>query len=220
MTRNQIRDIILQRCGNWDDTDLDTLIVTEMDLFQTEILEGGPLRPRFLLSEEMYISTTIGERRIPLPSAPNPADFLEEWEYGSLWRYDSTADDPWIEIPKEDYDIALERYPGSGEPKFYDLTGDYFRLVPAPDAVYQLRMMCYLKQTLPSALADGDSSNAWMDNFPGWIIGGVGKVIAGQYIRDMETASFFQNMEAQAQARAQSLIVASEEINKSRRMGD
>ena len=153
---------VAYRLGNR--TDLNTRILSVMDLVQSDILEKDSFLPWFLLSEDSTIQTTSGEERIALPS-----DFLREYELGALWLYDSTADRKWTPLKKDFHDSLRAARGGtleaSGKPTRYDLSGGYFRLTPVPDAVYTLQMKYYQADALPSAVG-ATGENQWLKYAP------------------------------------------------------
>lgn len=155
--------LVKQRLGNRVDS-LDAQIVTEMVLAQT-ILEGSDFLPWFLLTEFSVNTTTANEERVPLPS-----NFLREYEEGSLYVYDSTQSDPWIELGKEDDETLradTDLVGTTGQPKKYSVTGNYIRLKPTPDTTYTLRMLYYKYDTAPES---GGAENQWLKYAPDWLI--------------------------------------------------
>jgi hypothetical protein len=215
MTRAQFITLLKQRLYNNTDSALDAIIVSEMDLVQSTALEGAEFYPWFLLSEFVTSYTTAGERRMALPS-----DFLAEWEDGTLWIYDeSSSDDKWIELWKDDYDALLARYPGEGKPVAYAQDNGYFYLFPQPDAIHTLKMRYYQKQTLPSDLADGET-NLWLTQASDWFLTETGYTISAFHLdlRDLEVK--FDKARAESKRRLYVKHVALEEQNIHRTMGD
>jgi len=163
MDRGTAIQEIAYRLGNR--TDLNARILSVMDQVQADILEKDTFLPWFLLSEDKYITTTSGEERVPLPTG-----FLREYEGGTLWYYDSTADVPWTPLIKDEHQdlrSALgDTIDSPGAPAYYALTGSYFRLAPVPDAAYTLYIKAWIADTLPSALLNDTTSNLWLTNAP------------------------------------------------------
>lgn len=158
-----------------------------------EMFEKGPDYPWFLLSEESEIMTSIGERRIPLPT-----DFLAEYEEGALYYDDETGDK--IELVKHDLDYLNRIYDttATGAPEAYSLDGQYFRIFPLPDLRYQLKMLYYKKDVDPSLISTG-ATNQWLTYAPECLIGAAGKVLASG-LRDNVAIAFFDSMEAKGRA--------------------
>lgn len=94
-------------------TDLEAAIIDELQQAQIEHEEeflASP--PWFLLEEISSASTVAGEERLPVPE-----NFLQECEQGTLWVYDSSEDDPWIELPKGFYENLKAYYTTQERPK-------------------------------------------------------------------------------------------------------
>lgn len=153
-------------------------------------LEKRPVLPHWLVSEVSDITTTINEERVHVP-----ADFLREYEDpdggDQLWYFNpSAADtDKWTVVVKSDMETLREAYPGSGPPKLYALTEDYFRIGPTPDDTYTLKMIYYKKD----ALLTTNIENAWLANMPDLLIGRAGMQMAEAF-RDTQAWSYFNNM--------------------------
>lgn len=191
MDRDAAVALIARRLGNR--TDLNSDIVTELGYSQTILEQDAAITPWFLTSERSTASTTADEERIELPS-----DFLREYEYGTLWVYDSTEDDPWIELAKDDYDDLVSYHKGAtGQPVSYALVGKYFRLFPTPDDAYTLKMI-YIKQD--DALSAGSTENEWLKYAPYLLCGHTGMAMAA-YLQNKIAYAMFEKMEADARKR-------------------
>lgn len=222
MTRDQAIAIILARCGKrQNDTFLQAQCVLEMTLKQETTLEGADFKPWFLLSEYMHALTGENEPRVPLPT-----NFLEELEEGILWVQAPGAT-AYTRLIRDDLDILEERYLDCdpGVPQAYALAGKDAVLFPTPADAYPLKMRCYLREpkleyAYGAAAASDDTTNEWLTQAPDWLIGEVGAVIAGQYIKDAPTAEQFAMEAAKGRARLYVAHVAREEMNRQRSMGD
>lgn len=222
MTRDQAIAIILARCGRrQNDTFLQTQAVLEMALKQETTLEGADFKPWFLLSEYMHALTGANEPRIPLP-----ANFLEELEEGILWVQAPGAT-TYTKLVRDDLDILEERYIDSepGVPEAYAIAGKDAVLFPTPADAYPMKMRCYLREpTLDYAYGEATNAdpttNEWLTHAADWLIGEVGAVIAGQYIKDEPTAAKFAEEAMKGRARLYVAHVAREEANRQRSMGD
>lgn len=175
-------------------------------------LEAGPIRPWFLKEDRAYTSTTIGESRILLPS-----NFLEEDEDSALW-YSPDDGTPDQEIVKDDVDFLIKNQANisgldgngvanPGIPKFYSISGPYFRLFPTPDAAYRIRMIYFKKDTI----LDGNIENSWLKYAPWLLIGEAGlplsvssrdKVAQAEFARLRETGGLTLNTETEARLHA------------------
>ena len=166
-------------------TDLASDITSELQIAQAE-LEKGPTKPWFLVSEDSYKRTTVGEQRLELPS-----DFLEEVEDGVL-RYvpdtpaDNSDESNEVDLVKEDYDILRKNYllNTGGPPEAYCLLGKYFRIFPTPNEAYLIRMI-YFKKALT---LDTNIENEWLEHVPLLLMGSAGLKIATA-LRDSGAAS-------------------------------
>lgn len=162
-------------------TGLTSQIITMMQYVQGDILEQRATLPWFLLEEFSEAETTSGEERLLLP-----ADFLGEYEEGTLWLYTPTADpeDQWEEIEKDFLDNI--KTGETGPPEAYALTNKYFRLAPTPDAVYKIKMVYYKKgQVLSSNI-----ENEWLANAGDLLINLTGVHMAEDLSNDKAQAKF------------------------------
>lgn len=198
MNRGTAIATIAYRLGNR--TDLNTKILSEMDLIQSTLLEQpGALVgdfPWFLLSEMSSSETNVGDERLEVPS-----NMLAEYDQGTLWLYDSTLDDPWVELIKDDYDFLKAQNLGSGKPTHYALVGKYFRLAPIPDAIYPAKMLFWKSDTLPSALANDSATNLWLTHAPDLLIAETAQVMALGHLQNMQLAMAFGAQAKQARDR-------------------
>lgn len=218
MTRDQAIDILLSRLGQrGNDAVLKAAAVLEL-AFAQERLEGDKFKAWFLLSEMQDSVTTAGEERMPLPTG-----FLQEPDAGAMWRLTGVTAAPRVELLKTDYDLGVARYPTSGKPVKYSLSGKYFRLHPTPDAVYNLQSQFYVRDTALTDVygsADGAATNEWLTNASDWLIAETGYILATTYTRDKEAAQAFAEARTLARARVYTETVARIEANYSRQMGD
>lgn len=222
MTRDEAIKIVLSRCGNRvKDTYLQQQCVQELALIQQTKLEGADFKPWFLLSEYMHAVCGRLEARMPLPE-----NFLEELEEGILWV--RAPGQPKFEpLRRDDLDILEERFLDHEPsiPEQYAIVRNYAVLFPTPSQAYPMKVRCYLREPLLT-YAYGDEANQtrktnlWLSEAPDWVIGELGKVIAGQYLKDEATAAKFAEDAATARARLYVNCVAREEMNRQRDMGD
>lgn len=140
-----------------------------MFLYRAQLFyEDWHTLPWWLLSEEQYIDTTAGEERVPLPIG-----FLREFEPTSLWRYDSTATEPYLPLIKKSLGPITsamgDELSASGPPTHYALTNGYFILRPVPDAAYRIKMRSYNRDAAITTLTD-TQSNDWLRYAPNLLI--------------------------------------------------
>lgn len=211
MMRDAAIAILRGRLARYTGTDLDTIIISEMQLKQEE-LEGGDFWPWFLLSSEQSFGTMADDPTVALPTNPR---FIIEWEEGALWRYDASAEESYREIGKNDYDHLRALYPGTGEPKGYDIQGEFLWFAPTPDANYQYRWHYFARD----AVLTTDIENQWLLHAPDWMIAATGRRIAAQVVKDQELAAEFAKDEAAAKIRVLKLDTARKEAQKRRIMG-
>ena len=182
-----LRDVLVTRIANRFQfrTDLDLKIIDEMQNSQIELEEELVNDyPWFLLSEVANIDGTALEERLPLPS-----DFLMEYDEGTLWIFDSTIaakDDQWIELTKGYHDALKAEYTGIDKPIRYSLSGEYFRLYPTPDKVYNFRMLYFKRDTTLT----NNIENQWL-KFAPWLIGGRTGFNLAHSLRDTDNRDFF-----------------------------
>lgn len=182
MTRNEAVSLVQQNLGFKNA--LSSTIITNMQAQQQQ-LELSPTKPWFLLSENSFTNTTVGVRRVALPS-----DFLDEYEEGCLHydRQDSTEPEC---LSKDTYERLAYAYRNerTGEPKAYSLDGNYFNIFPLPDGVYKIQMKYYKK----GASLTTNIENEWLKHIPLLLVGKVGLVVA-EALRDTGAVPFFKSM--------------------------
>lgn len=202
MLRSTAVSLIAQRLGNR--TDLDARIITEMQLVQSTLEEDPTILPWFLITPIARIECRAGDDRLPLPT-----NFIMEHEHGSFWRYDSTAEDKWIEMKKGTMDRLKEEYTGSGPPERYTLVGNTFRLFPTPDIVYEFRMLYHSRDEVLTS----DIENRWLRYAPELIISETGKVISS-YIEQTNAFKLFKESASNAKARLLAMNIARNMANR------
>ena len=217
MTRDEAVDLMMKRLGNWTDTSLRDDIIAEMVQAQETVLEGDVFRPWFLVSEESSIVTTIGDERVALP-----ADFLGLWDFIGLFRYDSTLDDPYVEMNRDDWDDIKSYFNYADKPTHWDIGGNYLLMRPVADAAYPLRFW-YIAKGASLAGTYGDAANienVWLEWASDWLMGETGIVIAEQYLQMRPDAvSRWEKMAQRGRERLRINNVAMEELLKTRIMG-
>ncbi len=209
MTRDEAVTIIKGRLGRPSDTTIDTLILNEMKLAQTQA-ERDRILPWFLLTEISDASTTIDEQRLQVPT-----DFLREFGEGALWHFNDSGNPVWSDMTKEELDYLRQRYStASGAPVSYALVGKYFRLFPTPDQVYTIKMLYYAQDEVLST----NIENQWLKEAPGILVSRTGAVIA-RYLNHPALIAFNADL-LTAQNELVVQETARDEANRSRSMGD
>ena len=203
MTRSQAVALIQQQLGFR--SDLSSEIVTNLQYAQT-LLESGPTKPWFLISEDSYTDTESGESRVPVPT-----DFLQETDQAVLRYVPDDLTDGEVDLKKDDFDVLRKNYLdedtgtiAEGAPESYALVGDYFRIFPTPDDAYRLRMIYYKQDTVLSS----DVENGWLKWAPFLLIGKAGGMIASA-LRDPAAVGTFQRWEQEGR-----LLLASQSTDR------
>lgn len=154
------------------------------DLAQTT-LEQTPEKPWFLLSEDSYADTTLGDGRVLLPS-----NFLAEEEEAVLRYVPTDTTQKEVPLVRDDYDQLRSYYAGkTGKPESYSLLGGYFYIFPIPDGIYRLRMIYYKKGIRLTANVE----NEWLKEAPMLFMGTAGQLVAEGPLRDMKAADIFKS---------------------------
>lgn len=180
MTRDEAVSIIKGRLARWNDTVLTNHIIVELKQAQQRAEMDATL-PWFLLTESSYAATVVDEERVEVP-----ADFLREAEEDALWL--EATDGTWVQLKKDDYASIRNRWTESDQPRRYALVGEYFRLRPVPDAVYNLHMIYYGKDAVLST----NIENKWLLHTPELLIADAGAIIAARYVRNEPAAAEFR----------------------------
>lgn len=208
MTRDEAVSIIQQQLGFR--TDLSSEIVTNLKLAQT-MLEVGPTRPWFLVTEQMSITTTAEEQRLIVPS-----NMLAEIDNTRLVYIPDDEEEAAVDLKKEDYD-QLEydyREEEAGPPAAYALLGDYFRLFPVPDDAYTIKIIVYGR----ADTLDSNIENGWLKWVPYALIGKAGAQIATA-VRDATALATFREWERDGRLALAGMDVARDVANRVLQMG-
>lgn len=146
---------------------------------------GGIFFPSFLQGTLNTINTVIGVETIDFANL-----YLGEVEESALWIFDPNAaatEGQWTELRKDSMDFIYEANPGSGRPKVYAIQGQYIRLRPVPDAIYQMRFVAY-EADIPLV---PNITNKWLTYAPGLLIAEAGRHMATG-LRDQGALAFYQ----------------------------
>lgn len=181
-------------------TDLSSQLITSLKLAQI-MLERGPTKPWFLLTEAATIRTTIDEPRVALPS-----DFLMEEDNVHLYYVPDDTTLPPVKLVKDEFDVLKENYKEAeaDKPQAYALIGNYFYLFPTPDDLYTIEM----RYNAQDDLFDADIENGWLKYNPYVLIGKAGWLVARSINNDV-AASTFMSMEKEGR-----LVLAADDIER------
>lgn len=213
MLRSAAVSLIQQQLGFR--SDLSSEIITNLQHAQV-MLEAGPTKPWFLISEDSYIDTVADEPRLALPT-----DFLEEVDSAVLRYVPDDLTDGEVDLRKDDYDILRKNYRDTttgtteaGTPEAYALQGSYFWLFPTPDDEYRIRMIYYKRDTTLST----DVENGWLKWVPYLLIGKAGGMIAAA-LRDPAAVGTFRAWEQEGRLLLSSQNTARDMGNQTMQMG-
>jgi len=213
MTKQEALDLIKLRLGSRADTDLDALVLAELNSSQIE-LEGTEPLLWFCLTENAMHDTVAGEARIPVPT-----DFVTETDEMAL----EISSDGGVTFPDEltkgSYDAIRAKYGDTtGIPEAYALVGQNFILGPVPDDVYVVRMKYQGRDTAMSSLALSET-NEWLTQASDYVVNHAGVAVA-TWIKDGDAAQAFGARFMAAKTRLTTLATSREEANRDRQMGD
>lgn len=175
-------------------------------------LDATLVRPRFLLQEysDVAFVTTAGTRTVAIPTG-----FLQDAELdGGLYIYDSTLDDPYVELTKAEPAYVRGAFVESEQPTHYGIQGTNLVFGGVPDAAYDLRWFAYFKDN--AAISGGDT-NLWLTHRPFLIIAEAGVHIASA-TRSPSLDYFSQLLKAERQA-LEATVVVDQEADSSASMG-
>jgi hypothetical protein len=214
MNRTQIISLVLARLGRQEGNSyLTAQAELELTLIQ-ETLEGGAFLPWFLLSDETELTYTANNRSVSLS-----AGFLREYEDFPLYHYDSTQDDAYTKLEKDEFDYLEGRYGENATgtvPKEYSLQGDQYQLFPTPTESGVLRYKCYERE---AELTDSVLTNAWTANAPDLLVAELGTVMAG-YMKDAERLQMFIAQRGVAMQRLVAFDIARQQALRDAQRGD
>lgn len=203
MTKSEMVTLLGWRLGDRDD--MEGRIDAELPYVQEYILEAKEWLPWFLLKEDNSLATGVGTRAVALP-----ADFLLEVEEGGLYL---TRDGEIVrKLRKMDFNVALEKLSGEGEPEAYSTFGDSIQLFPIPTEALGLAFTYYAKGDLISG------TSKWYTHAGDVIAAEVGRILAEKHIKDANAAAAFALDAQTAWNRLYHKHVAMTELNIERGM--
>lgn len=218
MTPDNAVSTIKGQLGNWTSTSIDTWCINEMNA-AVRRLQRGPELPWFLYEDTDHASTNLtlpaNTERVALPS--NFLREAEEMVQSCVYKYEAGLDDVWTPLVKRDYSRIKVENPGVGVTYYYDIIGSYLYARYVPQEALTLRLIYFKKDT---EIAAGSTETLWLANAPDLIIAEAGKVIAAQYLKDAEAAERFAARANEERALLMNEIIARNEANYMREMGD
>lgn len=226
MTRDDAVTLILNRVGQRGgafgaaDAVLGAQVITEMQQQQDELEKSDLGTMPWFLSQEYTDASFV--TAIGVTTVAHPPRFLRELDEVrvALFYQDTTIldDDQWVPIEKEDYDVLKTALGGEspGKPQGYCWIGEAFRLFPIPDAVYQLKVLAYIGDTVLTT----NIENKWLKYAGRVLIGKTGEAVAGVGIRDDEAKAYFTDMATKGLAGLIRDNVARAEAGRSRQQGE
>lgn len=217
MTPDNMVTLLKQRLANSNDSALDSLIITVANAEQ-EKLEQGPELPWFLFYDtgvdSSPLATIATNERVQLPAGF--LRFADEYE-ASVFLYNTSEDDPWVPLKRDDYSLIKAANTGSGAPTHFDLLRDYLYFRPIPDGVYNIRVLHYQSD---ADIVAGTTENLWMKHAADVIMARVGLVIASTYVVMPAIAQQFEKERMIADRRLRHDTIARFESGALRQMGD
>lgn len=179
MTRDEVVAMVAARLGQR--ADLNASILLEMNFVQSVSLErNGRILPWFLQSVNTSLVTVAATQTVAVPTS-----FLGDDDEGGLFIH-NTEDAEWQRLRKVDIADVLSSAEASAIPERYALRGASFYLDPIPDAVYELRWMGFVADTLPGSLTAGNETNSWLTYAPDLVVAELTRVMAEGYTRDYD----------------------------------
>jgi hypothetical protein len=200
------------------DNEIINIIADAQEMLET-ITPTTPL-PWFLLTERASTSSVAEEERIQIPS-----DFIQEAEDTTIWlvRPDGEGEVPLRKYTEQDLRVLMQEYGGYSQENDveryrynYALTGEYYRIFPAPRDVYTFKHMYYQRQTV---MTDPNETNNWLRYAPWVLIGSAGEELA-LGLRDTIALQYFQGKKAAAMAAMTQFTVNRDVANRRMAMGE
>lgn len=205
MTKAELLQLLGWRLGDRDD--MDARAEAELPFVQDFVLEAKEWLPWFLLKETSALVVTLGSRVVQFPD-----DFLLEVEEGHL--YLTQGGEIVKELVKMDFDTALRKYPGDGEPVAYSVMGEAIQLFPIPNEARGL----YLPYFGKDERLTGTGSPKWLQHASDVVLAELGKILAEKHIKDANAAAGFAADAQAAWTRLYHKHIAMQEVNNSHAM--
>lgn len=216
MTPDEAVSMLKGQLGNWTSTNIDAWIINELNAAKRR-QERAPDLPWFLL-----IDTNLAGTNFTLSANSTtvgvPTGFLREDEeaVSCLYYYDSTADDPWVPLVKEDYSKFKTQWAGYTTLSYYDILKNTIYVAAAQTADVTLRMIYYGQD---DTIVAGTTETDWLLYAPDLLIADAGRVIARQYLKDAEAAQAFAERVAEERSILLTETIARREAGYLRDMG-
>lgn len=185
-------DLIMSRLGNRTQASLRSIVVSEMEIVQSDLLDRLEFKPWFLRTTDSTLVTVAESDTVTLPS--NFSGFDDDW--GGVWWKDTSraSYDQWTKLEKIRYADAVAAYRDDedgllGSPKVFDIANLTLLLRPVPDMVYSLKLDYYKLDTAPT---DTTATNLWLTYAPKLLIASTAQIVAATHLQNTELAQTMQ----------------------------
>lgn len=215
MTGAAMLNLMMARLGGRTQPALRATMLLEANFVQQNVLEGDPIKPWFMVSEDTEATLTVGERRLAVPD-----DFMceVEDEEGGLIIVDSNGIEH--QMVKKSWDQLVDENgleATADLPLEYALVGEYFMIFPLPNIALTVKMRYKARQ---DAIADDNTENNWLKYASDWLMAELGVVMCSKHVRDEpQKLSEFAADVIRAKKRVSDENTARAEANRSRSMG-
>lgn len=187
MTRDETIAVLKSRL-NRTDSDIDSILINEMQIVQNTVLEGGEFLPWFL-QVTGTASLTSGTATLTPPDG-----FLRLVEGRPLRYLDplATSADAYRKMYNKGQQFVLDGYEEelTGAPKYWFADGTTFTIRPFADQTYTIQMRYYGRDTTLST----DVTNNWLTFAQDWFMGEVGFLVASTYMENEKQAALFAGL--------------------------
>lgn len=198
ITRDQVVDRILGRLARGGSTEHQANIVAEINIAQEFTFERGYPKPWFILDVATVQVDSSGYR------APWPTSFIELFEESPailMVSSDGSILQPMEVAGRSTLEWSLS---SPDTPSTVSVMENYFLFATKLTANTNIRVLYYKKEPLNTVAYGGGgqpAANRWLTYAADYVMGYVGNVMAGTYIRDKAALEFFNNMYLSARQR-------------------
>jgi len=187
MTRDETIAVLKSRL-NRTDSDIDTILVGEMQIVQNTVLEGGSFLPWFLRTTGT-VTLSSGASSITPPSG-----FLRVAEGRPVRYLDPTASttDAYRKVNNKAEQFVLDGFEeeGTGAPQYWFTQGTVLGVRPFADQDYTIQLRYYGRDTLLTT----DVTNNWLTYAQDWFMGEVGFLVSSTYMENEKQAALFMGL--------------------------
>lgn len=195
MTPNEFVTFIKEQLGFRSDQD--GKIIRDANVVQRRLEDDESFGDIWFLTREysdVGFVTTAGEKNVAIPTS-----YLSDAEeHGGLYIYDTSLEDPYVELTRDDSGLIRAAFAGSsGRPSHYDLVGSNLEFGPVPDAEYTLRWFAKFRD---ASIIAGGATNQWLTHAPYLLAGETGMIVASA-VQNAAAIQFFTSLAATERAR-------------------